>query len=866
MRISNRLPRLCLGEVKGRTVRVSGLLGGAALFWGLGAVGAWALPAIFNQPFTANPGDVISVTGSSLTTAPKVYIQGSRQSAATLVPAMEAADNVVIVQIPATMAFDMYKLWVVNGNGTSAPVYLNAPRAMHFDAPRAMHYDAAANANVDNAATPAVEIAGSDSFRMFGRNLYVNGAAPKVTLIDAQSGASLTAAVNTASSDAYSLTLTAPSGVVAGRTYNVTVSNGYGSANADQAIIGRAGGGTDYWQLGATWGREFINYQNGVYNPATPGVNEQNHHVYNVMTDPALKLHAVGNGVADDTAAINGAIAAAAKSGGGIAYLPAGTYRLASPSGAQTGIALQAGVVLNGHSSADTKIVYGPTGPQPSSYNFTAVSFNGNVSGIDDLSFENTDKTGLNITPLVNQWLSPLNKLFVQRVVWNLGGGPQIMLKDCDKVTILNSTFKTLANGPNTIGPFYIVDTTNMTVRSNSLSYGFQGSVSFANANNLILEYNHFTRYSSPTWTGLGRHLSLTFIQGGVVQNNTFDVSGGALPFHNSDGETILSEGGAQSPSNDSGTVTAATSASITDSSRCATCWNSLSNSYVVMASGKGAGQWRHIVKRSGDTFSIDRPWDVTPAAGDHFSTALPSYENVIIRNNTLQNNPAGIVLYGPSMFLNVAITGNTLTDNGGIVVAPYQVNQARWTTSPPVAYLFATYRNIEIKNNVLTNTKGQWGSYINVEGFLVSPNQFWGASVDGVEVRNNKITAHTATNAQNYTYTGATSGEGYQNEVLFQPTSGSFTDNGMNAVVGTVFQGNLCTNCALDYRVSHGVLATVIWNATDSSNVASTFLTDQVFGNYSANSPGARSTGTLTNNSSTSAAAATPSASVARK
>ncbi len=98
--------------------------------WGLGAAAARRRGRSFSiSPSPANPGDVISVTGSSLTTTPKVYIQGSRQSAATLVPTMEAADNVVVIQIPATTAFDMYKLWVVNSQGTSAPVYLNAPRA-----------------------------------------------------------------------------------------------------------------------------------------------------------------------------------------------------------------------------------------------------------------------------------------------------------------------------------------------------------------------------------------------------------------------------------------------------------------------------------------------------------------------------------------------------------------------------------------------------------------------------------------------------------------------------------------------------------------------------------------------------------------
>ncbi len=116
-------------------------------------------------------------------------------------------------------------------------------------------------------------------------------------------------------------------------------------------------------------------------------------------------------------------------------------------------------------------------------------------------------------------------------------------------------------------------------------------------------------------------------------------------------------------------------------------------------------------------------------------------------------------------MFLNVAIANNQLTDNGGVIVAPYQVNQARWNTTPPVPYLDATYRNIEIKNNVLKNTKGQWPSSINTEFFSIFPNQFWGVSADGVEVRNNQLTAHAAANPNNYFYTGNNGKEGYENE-----------------------------------------------------------------------------------------------------
>ena len=94
----------------------------------------------------------------------------------------------------------------------------------------------------------------------------------------------------------------------------------------------------------------------------------------------------------------------------------------------------------------------------------------------------------------------------------------------------------------------------------------------------------------------------------------------------------------------------------------------------VVIVSGAGAGQWRHITANAGNKFTTDRPFDVIPAVGDHFTISVPAYENAIIRSNAMSNNPAGIDLYHGAM-LNVSVISNTLTNNGGIDVTPSQRN-----------------------------------------------------------------------------------------------------------------------------------------------------------------------------------------------
>ena len=74
-----------------------GALAWAACFWTFGAVAASAGPAIINYPFTANPGDVISLAGSGFGTAPKVYLKPSLQAAAIALPTRTASDGAVVV-------------------------------------------------------------------------------------------------------------------------------------------------------------------------------------------------------------------------------------------------------------------------------------------------------------------------------------------------------------------------------------------------------------------------------------------------------------------------------------------------------------------------------------------------------------------------------------------------------------------------------------------------------------------------------------------------------------------------------------------------------------------------------------------------
>lgn len=800
-----------------------------ACFWIAGAAAASTGPVIINYPFTANPGDVISLEGSGFGAAPKVYLKPSLQAAAIALATKTANDGTVVVEVPKTSAFDLYNVWISNGSATSPQIVLNAPQPMHFD----------------NA-----EVVSGVHFRIFGRNLYVNAKAPTVALIDAQTNAQLKATVALATSSAYYLDVVAPSGVIAGHAYQANVSNGYAAALTGATILGHSAG-TDYFAIGQPWAYDFIYADGPTYKAGVKGTNQADHHVFNVETDPSLAIHAKGDGKTNDGPVIQAAINLASVHGG-VVYLPAGTFNTAA-----TWIQMASNVVLRGAGAASTKVLIGPTGGG------FFIPPGSQMVGFVDMSLQNVDLTSNYIVNL-GTGNQPVNKVFLQRLNWNFGSGKGLVLSG-DRIAILNSTFTQAINYQNGdatqktggMGLLNLASISNLQFKNNVVKWATDENA-MSDLVNAVVENNAFTRSASDTiivgaaqlsWPNngtplhigdriqrvMGRQLAINFGKNVVVQNNAFAVSDGVLKYNWSDGETIQNEAGGANPREDTGTVTASDASSVTDNSKCAAmcAWRYYPNSMVVIVSGAGAGQWRHITANAGNKFTTDRPFDVIPAVGDHFTISVPAYENAIIRGNTMSNNPAGIDLYHGAM-LNVSVISNTLTNNGGIDLTPSQRN-----TPPNSAtnWPFNVSRNIEINGNTLTDTTGLFAAYISLSFQFVSQTTFWGKSALGVEVRNNQIVARAGATP----YLGP---EGYQNRSYYQNPSAPYVEQGTGALIGTVFQGDKCTNCPADYTVSTGTIDTTIWNPviTTSPGLAATLVKDLAF----AATTKTQSTGTL--------------------
>jgi hypothetical protein len=811
---SINFPRLCFWT--GTTGRGAGLFAPILYIlalYGMSVSPTWAKPILLGHPHTARPGDVITVTGQGFGTAPKVYISIGWNEGWFEVKTSVAKKDAVVFQIPKTLPFHLYNVWISDGAGGWGNAAINAPRATHFDTP---------------------EIAPGSRFRIFGNNLYLREAGARVDLIDKQTGAWLNASIVASNSDAYNLEVIAPSGVVPGKTYDVKVSNGYWGKVAERTIAGRTGG-ADYFGLGLPWGADYITEDR-------PG----DRRVLNITNDPVLSLHAKADGATDIRAALQAAIDLLAAKGGGIVYFPPGNYRLIWRHA--VGVTMRSGVVIKGYSAGSTKIIFGPDANDPRDYTFQVFYWPDGTerTGLADLSLVNIDKTSKTVVNAFVKEGTKVKKLFLQRVNWDLGSGMPILLAGNDKLAILNSSFRQsinkhfpYSNGQSGVGPLYFVYASDLVFRNNKVTWPTSNMV-MSDLDTALIENNHFTRSASDqivagkeqlSWgfaypvkigdvvqRSSGRQLVINFGKNVVLQGNTFDVSDGRLRTQWNDGETILSEGGAgdKYQRGDTGIVTSAGATTLSDSKKSS--WTIYPNSFVALVSGKGEGQIRKIVSRSGSTLVIDKPWDIIPAAGDHFAISVPSYENAIIRHNTLKDNPAGILLYRGS-FLNVSIVGNELIDNGGIWVRPDQ------RTNSDGRYLFSVNKNIEINDNILRNTKSQFPLYIALHFALVHPNSFWGTSTTAVEIRNNRLEARPGTP----TYLVE---EGYFSNAYYQNPNAKFAENGIPAIVGTVLQGNSCHNCPINYTLSTGVDSAVIWNATStaSSGVASQFLKDFKF------------------------------------
>lgn len=733
------------------------------------------IPVILNHSDCAMAGDVIYLQGSDFGPTPFVEYSFNDGNWKNL-PVLEAANGVIHVRVPKaeTGLPDLITIRASADNGTwSSAVYVNNPRIFSMDTD---------------------EVSPGGSFRIFGKSLLFDRL-PSVRFLDLSTGTQLLATVNRSSSTSYALQVTAPNDLIPTHRYKVSVSNGYSGNSstglytiAEQQLFGRIRG-VDYWNLEVPWAVDLDYYSN----------------VYNIQSDPRLTVHSSGSGAGDDTSALNEAIYMAGQSGGGIVFLPAGTYNLHYYLGC--GIALGKRVAVVGAGKDLTTINYG-FGVAPGSGTGYGACFS-SQSGLSDLTMNNVNESGSWPESALS---SNATELFLQRIAWNIGTSQWLSLTSINRLAIENSTItQGIDEQFNFNGVLNLAGCSWCRISGNAINFAVGGML-FDSMRNSVFENNVVTRNISvaPDPRSVTHSIAASFATDLVIINNRFTSEGGASPTNN-DGEVINSEAGGPNPVDQfRGIVSASSPLTLSDNNQnFSQSTNSPSSlragtAVVAIVSGDGMGQYRTVTAVSPDfqTVTIDRPWDVLPQSGDHYSTFDWSAKQWIIADNVLLNNFKGIEFFNASS-TDILIQSNVQTDSSGIMITP--------TQQPPGSFSVAW--SIDIVSNIISDKAGLRPAYIAIVPREDQQTTSFGTSVLGVQVRSNSITAHLPNYFLNYPawddYKATV--EGYNCYWQWQTSwSGYDSFHAPPPLLGTIFQYNTATNSSTAIFLNTGAAQTV--------------------------------------------------------
>jgi dienelactone hydrolase len=715
-------------------------------------------PLVFNAGETAGRGAIFGMQGAYFGPAPEVWYGDTKPTGTIKI--ISASDRNITAQLPDTLKQQIIAIWIKNAAGYSKPIYLNKPRAVSIE------YD---------------ELQPGQAFRIFGRNL-TNA---YVQLQPVKGGAALKAAVT--SSDPYILNCIAPANLQNGKQYRILVSD----HPAEELITGRSAG-KDPFKLKVPWGSDF-------------SFSEK---IYNVKTDERLTTKASGDGMSDDRTSIQQAIDLAHRNGGGVVYLPAGKYRLDIPSG--SGLVMRSKVVLQGDGPSNTIIQYGFGTPPPyanpigkggwpdSTTDGVAILWplHTTLTGLYNLQVQNVNSSGAwrhslkNMRPPILKPGAAGSKFFVSNCKFDLSVAWGLSWGYVDRMVITDCWFQSTAQ---VTWPWmwHCNGSTNFVVRNNQFRYS-AGRFGFNEAFNGIIENNHITRLGDlQTAKGETGGFNIDYSSDIIVLNNRMDVEGRDIEYHNQ-GETILSQGG--DPKNmDAGIVSSATATSISDASKK---WKTIRTDNlstcdaIAIVDGKGAGQWRRIVKNNSTTITVSEPWELIPDASSHYVITRWSAEDWLVRGNILEGNNRGIWFYCGNA--DVSIVDNKLINSEGIYLrADQRLVKGRYNLS------WNTY----VADNIVINNNGLRPAFVCNTLTVVTPDSLHGLGCIGIEIRRNYVEAHQPNSGS------FVRGEGYFNEV-----DAKFKVRGSTmGIIGTIFEQNKVVNADTGYRLSTHIAQTVI-------------------------------------------------------
>ena len=396
--------------------------------------------------------------------------------------------------------------------------------------------------------------------------------------------------------------------------------------------------------------------------------------MYDVRTDPRLASRAVGDGVADDSASVESALDQAYHAGGGIVYLPAGTYRIDGPALGWATLDIRANVLLRGDGSGRTIVQFGarftPANPYTGEW-FAMLHATGN-NGIAGMTLQNMSTSPTPNNTVENGGDGTVHEgLVLSDVDFELGNGGPITLGNLDHSVVQNCRIActSLANGPLDVKAAW-------TRFQSDAVYYRAGRVHLLWCSDVFVTGCLFQRdmdYATPSSIESGG-VETSFSQRIVLYAN--GIVGAGPSSVRPDSEAVMSQVSVVDDLRYVGAVTSATPNTLTDS---AAGWTSDRGRWqdpnypgpnrmvVAITGGKGFGQWRFVTGVAGKKFGLSADWTVTPDATSTYAIqGLSAYQQFILANG-IANATTGITLYDGGV--DDAIVGNDLSDAGSIVM-----------------------------------------------------------------------------------------------------------------------------------------------------------------------------------------------------
>ncbi len=738
-------------------------------------------PVIFNISESVAPGQVLAIQGDNFGTNPQVWVDRIENGSDTpntetqLTNLLNKSDDMINVVLPESATPGLYAVFIKNGSVTSAPKFINQADPWQF---------------LDLAGQ---EITSNFNFRIYGMNLDDPGATSTVRFKDNSTQQFLDATV-TQGDDPYVLQVTAPNNLVTGRSYTVYVSNGFGGTTygevAGPALTAIAGG-TDHFGIGTPWAASKFGFYSNVYN---------------VKTDSRLSIKAIGNGVSGDAAAIQGAIDAANAAGGGVVFLPSGTYNLRGVS-----ISMKSNVVLQGEgkdaNGNHQSIIY----DNQSAYNSRMVVGTASRFGFADLQFESGPQ-GFGESIMVNP-AGPDNGYAFYLGVKVIQPRKAILQYGVNKTVVMDSEFihTSLTEGK------YVLEWYRNDILIKNTYFQWADGRMLTGDSRWQVEGNVFSRSIYTNITGGANGSNGTGFGGPsqhgdnfVFLNNTFDrletATEISIPQAN-DGETILNEHPNYVTTGKVSSATNTTLVGLTPFQTTTTNWptNYFAGYKLSIVDGPGMGQTRTITSNTNDTITINAAWDVNPTSASWFTVSEKLDSNYLIKGNLLQEVPRGIWLGYTSSMENVAIVGNTLIDAEAIHFrADIRPGLTGGVQSTYERARFPVIKNVYIQDNTLTNTKNWYPAKISLQTIRLAQGgiPIYGNPYYITMVRDNTINSYHPNNREVFQ---GVYGEGF------------FAQAGQegNSSLGIVFDGNTANGLDEAYHIN-GANQVVIWNSSN--------------------------------------------------